>query len=390
MGICHGTSMCWPLPATVIAARARSDQKVGGIVCLATQGSGHDDERRLLALVRPLDATLVPFDRRRRLRSAASVFRRLAADRPELVVVEGTGVAGVVPVMAARVAFGTRYVVSSGDAVTPFIAARHPSLRPLAGLYERAMYRLSAGFIGWTPYLVGRALTYGAPRGMTAPGWAPTPRPPAARRDELRKRLGIARDSIVYGIVGSLTWSHRHSYCYGAELVRALTMVSAPHVHVLIVGDGDGRPRLEREIAENGVGARVTLTGRVPREQVPDHLAAMDVASLPQSVDGVGAFRYTTKLPEYVTAGLPIVTGQLPLAYDLGGDWMWRLPGDAPWDDCYLGALASLMNELDAEQVRERAAAVPREHDAFDQAHQTTAVSCFIRDLVEHGTTGRA
>ena len=28
--------------------------------------------------------------------------------------------------------------------------------------------------------------------------------------------------------------------------------------------------------------------------------------------------------------GLPVVTGQLPFAYDLGGDWLWRLPGDAP------------------------------------------------------------
>ena len=50
---------------------------------------------------------------------------------------------------------------------------------------------------------------------------------------------------------------------------------------------------------------------------MPNHLAAFDLASLPQSVDGVGSFRYTTKLSEYLAAGLPIVTGQIPAAYDL-------------------------------------------------------------------------
>ena len=61
----------------------------------------------------------------------------------------------------------------------------------------------------------------------------------------------------------------------------------------------------------------------------------MDVASLPQSVDGVGSFRYTTKLSEYLAARLPVVTGEIPLAFDLDDGWMWRLPGDAPWEERY-------------------------------------------------------
>jgi hypothetical protein len=52
----------------------------------------------------------------------------------------------------------------------------------------------------------------------------------------------------------------------------------------------------------------------VARDAVPDYLAAFDVASLPQSCDQIGAFRYTTKLPEYLAAKLPIVTGELPVA----------------------------------------------------------------------------
>ena len=43
-----------------------------------------------------------------------------------------------------------------------------------------------------------------------------------------------------------------------------------------------------------------------------EFLAAFDLASLPQSVDRVGSFRYSTKLSEYLAAGLPIVTSQIP------------------------------------------------------------------------------
>lgn len=89
----------------------------------------------------------------------------------------------------------------------------------------------------------------------------------------------------------------------------------------------------------------------MPRKDVPDYLAAMDVASLPQNVDGVGSFRYTTKLSEYLAAGLPVITGQIPLAYDVGGGWLWRLPGAALWDERYVSALADVMRRLTADVV---------------------------------------
>ena len=90
---------------------------------------------------------------------------------------------------------------------------------------------------------------------------------------------------------------------------------------------------------------------------MPDHLAAFDLASLPQSVDGVGSFRFTTKLPEYLAAGLPIVTGEIPAAYDLDEGQMIRLAGHAPWSEEYVAALAGLLENLDAEQLAPRRAA---------------------------------
>ncbi len=291
---------------------------------------------------------------------------------------EGTGVAGGLAVIAARAIAGVPYVVSSGDAVGPFVGLSHRRLAPFAGLYERLLCRRSAGFIGWSPYLVGRALTFGAPRAMTAANWAPAAAP--EERAARREALGIPAEAIVFGLVGSLPWNEASGYCYGLELVRAALATDRKDLRVLVVGDGSGLARL-RELAAGD--ERIILPGRVPKEEVAGVLAALDVASLPQSVDGVGSFRYTTKISEYLGAGLPVVTGQIPLAYDLDDGWIWRLAGDAPWDPRYLAALAELMRTVTPAEVAARRAAVPRDLAIFDRGRQQRAVSAFVADLVD-------
>lgn len=153
------------------------------------------------------------------------------------------------------------------------------------------------------------------------------------------------------------------------------------NVYALIIGEGDGRTRLER-VAGDELGAKIIFTGSVPHDQVPHYLAAMDIASLPQSVDRVGSFRYTTKLSEYLAAGLPVITGQIPLAYDLDEGWLWRLPGSAPWDERYIDALAKLIARVDArELMSKRRAALSRMRE-FDRDRQVARVTEFINELL--------
>src|SRR6185436_20585789 len=120
----------------------------------------------------------------------------------DLVVMEGTGSGGGIPLLLARLLWGVRYVVSSGDAVSPFLSARRPWLRPAFAMYERALCRWCAGYVGWTPYLAGRALTFGAARAMSAPGWSSfslDEQQRAAARSAIRASLGIRDDEIVFG-----------------------------------------------------------------------------------------------------------------------------------------------------------------------------------------------
>jgi glycosyltransferase involved in cell wall biosynthesis len=359
-----------------VPADARRDAP---IVCFATQGQHHIEGLRIRQLLAELAPEDYPFDRSHKLRSAGGLMKLAIRRRPRLFVMEGTGTGGGIPLLLSRALLRVPYVVSSGDAVGPYLGLRSRFAGALGGVYERLLYRGCSGFIGWTPYLVGRALTYGAPRGMTAAGWTRAAPAPDARA-RIRAQLGVSDDTLLVGLTGSI--HRRRNYVYGSELVDAIRRTERADIAVCIIGDGSGLGLL-REAAGEDLGTRVLLPGRVAPEQVPDYLAACDLASLSQSTDEVGAFRYTTKLSEYLAVGLPVITAQTPLAYDLDEGCLWRLPGAAPWSARYLDALVALLQGLTRDEVSARAGAVARRRsDPFDRAEQQRRAAAFVRDLL--------
>jgi len=357
------------------------------ILCFATQGHGHIEGERIRVLLEPLQPEDYAFERSSKIRSAVGLVRAVRAQRPQLIVMEGTGTAGGLTLIAMDAVLGIPFVVSSGDAVGPYLRLHSRLLGLLGGLYERLLCRRCAGYVGWTPYLVGRALTFGAPRGMTAPGWTRGHASDGAR-ERIRTQLGIPGDALVVGLVGSLHWNDRVGYVYGAELVGAVRRVARRDVVVCVVGDGSGHKRLQ-EMAGEDLGSRVLLPGRVPAADVPDYLAAFDVGSLSQSVDGVGSFRYTTKMSEYLASELPILTGEIPAAYDLDEGYIWRLPGESPWSATYIDALAQLLETLSIAEVAERRHAIRRRQaEPFDRLAQQRRMSEFVQDILAHRSAG--
>jgi glycosyltransferase involved in cell wall biosynthesis len=356
------------------------------ILVFATKGTNTNDESRILTLLDGFEIDRFGFNAQHKLVSFWSLIKYAIENRPALIVMEGTGVAGGFACLILKWLFNLPYVVSSGDAVAPYVAMKsNRILGYIAQIYEQMLCQFSAGFIGWTPYLVGRALTFGAPRGMTAAGWSLKKYNSDLRAKDCsstRERLGIPADAIVYGIVGSLDWVSKIQYCYGAELVRARKKILASaDIYIIIVGDGNGTPELQK-LAGDLLGTKIILTGNVPNDRVFEYLAAMDVASLPQSVDGVGSFRYTTKVSEYLATELPIVIGQIPMTYDLLADWCWCLPGNNPWDDRYIDALAQLMETLTLEQIAAKKQYIPAAIPEFNLSQQQAKVTKFIGDIL--------
>ncbi len=87
-----------------------------------------------------------------------------------------------------------------------------------------------------------------------------------------------------------------------------------PYAELVIIGGDDrGIERLRKVASENGVSERISFKGDVPHNEVMRFLSEADVAVIPLTKDHISAY-YTSplKLFEYMSAGVPIVSSDLP------------------------------------------------------------------------------
>jgi phosphatidylinositol alpha-1,6-mannosyltransferase len=101
---------------------------------------------------------------------------------------------------------------------------------------------------------------------------------PQCGGDEVRRRWGIADEAPVVVCVARLVRRKGQD-----TLVRIWPDVlrSHPAAVLLLVGDGPDRSRLERMVRRRRLEGSVILTGAVSHEEVPAHLDAGDVFSMP-------------------------------------------------------------------------------------------------------------
>lgn len=92
-------------------------------------------------------------------------------------------------------------------------------------------------------------------------------------------------------------------------LVDALADGAMPaRTRLLLVGDGPARDDVVARAAQRGVSDRVTVTGAVSREAIPDHVRAMDICVQPAAT----SYASPLKLFEYMAAGRAIVAPDQP------------------------------------------------------------------------------
>jgi glycosyltransferase involved in cell wall biosynthesis len=82
-------------------------------------------------------------------------------------------------------------------------------------------------------------------------------------------------------------------------------------VRLTVIGDGDGRDNFESALDRFDVSAKVTITGWVPLEQVPNLLGEADVCVDPAPATELNERSTMIKVAEYLALGKPVV------AYDL-------------------------------------------------------------------------
>ncbi len=114
-------------------------------------------------------------------------------------------------------------------------------------------------------------------------------------------------DAPVIGFVGSLkAWHGTHT------LVQAFADLSRefPGARLLIVGDGPEKSSLQQLVHSLGLSDRVIFTGKIPHNQIPEFIAAMDIAVAPY-LPQENFYFSPIKIFEYMAAGKAVVAGRI-------------------------------------------------------------------------------
>ena len=161
------------------------------------------------------------------------------------------------------------------------------------------------------------------------------PGPPEAA---VRARLGLD-DGPVLGFVGGLRpW---HGVDLLPELVERLAH-RYRNLHLVIVGDGPLRPRLEEAFVERKVRKRVIFTGTLPHASVGPVVRQFDVALAPYPELDHPFYFSPLKLFEYMACGVAVVAadvGQISETVRHGKSGLLCPPGN-------VGALVEACHQL--------------------------------------------
>jgi glycosyltransferase involved in cell wall biosynthesis len=149
---------------------------------------------------------------------------------------------------------------------------------------------------------------------------------PAVSGAEVRQRYGL-EGRFVLGWTGSFRKFHGLDLAIDAF---AAARRHAPDAVLLLVGDGQERGAVERQVSDLGIRDAVVFTGGVSHNAIASHVAAMDAAFV--VARAAESFHYSPlKLREYLMCGKPVIVpyaGEMARRFHDGEDCLMYTPGD--------------------------------------------------------------
>ena len=148
---------------------------------------------------------------------------------------------------------------------------------------------------------------------------------PAVSGAEVRRRYGLD-GRFVFGWTGSFRKFHGLD-----SAVKAFSVAGrhTPDAVLLLVGDGQERGAVEKQVADLGIADSVVFTGSVSHMEIASHVAAMDAAFVVART--AESFHYSPlKLREYIMCGKPAIlpyAGEMARRFHDGEDCLMYTPG---------------------------------------------------------------
>lgn len=117
-----------------------------------------------------------------------------------------------------------------------------------------------------------------------------------------KEDLGVPRDKIIIGCVAKLRKQKGHKYLVSAF---AEVLKNNPNVFLLLIGDGEERENIEKQIENLSISDDVLLLGN--RNDISELLQIIDIFVLPTLFEGM-----SNALMEAMAVGKPIIATDIP------------------------------------------------------------------------------
>lgn len=247
--------------------------------------------------------------------SLAVTFRRqilheMKRFRPD-VIVGSTGVIspywGAISAEAMHIPY-VDYWLDATDELVP-----EAFLRPVARMIKRRTLKKSTLALTLSEALREYVIQLGANplKTQVLPGGVDLRMfdPAATDSQRIRGKYGLSRDDFVLFFMG---WMYNFSGLQEAVLELAHHRKLHPELKLLLVGEGDFYPKLQKIVQENHVGDSVVMTGKAPYTEIPGLIAAADIALLAAHNNEIMRNAVPIKIYEYLAMHKPTICTKLP------------------------------------------------------------------------------
>lgn len=130
---------------------------------------------------------------------------------------------------------------------------------------------------------------------------------PQVDGSSIREKYGIKKDDLLLFFMG---WIYDFSGM--KEVAESLSTTNNEKIKLMIVGEGDLYKPLLKMKSEKKLDDKLILTGKIPFDKVPEHVAAADICLLPAYKNEIMMNIVPIKIYEYMAMGKPVIATNLP------------------------------------------------------------------------------
>lgn len=183
---------------------------------------------------------------------------------------------------------------------------------PLISLVERAVLTLSTAVSANNPamadYVRSRKFRKNGEVHVNYPptgnaNWHPLP-----FSEELAARYGISKEDFVIAYLGSFF------YFSGLDQVIkdfAKAVKKRTDIRLVLIGAGEQEKTLRNLVLQLGLAAKVSFTGPIAYDEIPEYLSLVTVGINPMEIREVSDLALPNKILQYLHLGLPVISTRL-------------------------------------------------------------------------------